>query len=529
MAISIGDALLKLKIDKGDFDRDMKGIGASLKKHQKAIGIGMIAVGAAITGVATKSVLDFAKMGDEIAKMAKRTGFSTVALSELRHAAELSGASLAGLEKASRTLSGTILDAGYGLESYTRAFDKIGVSYEDLAKMKPEQQFLTVMEALAGVENESERAALATDLFGRAGTQLLPMLSDGAEGLAEMRREAHELGIVFDKEAAVSAEELTDAMTRLQSSIKGAQNSIAEALIPVITPLLDKITEVTKGLGEWIGENETLTKIITGAGGLLMGLGALLLILPKLKAAFITLGHTLKTLLLNPVVALIAALAMLGYGIYSLVKHHTDWNAVVEAANDLNAKLAETEGKVTEEVAESARAYITLREAYGQLTPEEEAHITRLKETLELYEQGQEEVKKYGDMTEEEFWAAAKAIRKTTEEVKRLTEAQRALAGTAFMAYAKIGWKRPLTAFELEQQMAFAQKLGISGFQAGGIISKPTLAMLGEKGPEAVVPLDRMGGYKTANIYVQVDGRTLAQVIGQPLVEEIRIRTGARI
>ena len=83
MAIDIGDALLKLGLDKKDFDRDMKGIGASLKKHQKAIGIGMVAVGAAITGIATKSIMDFTKMGDEIAKMAKRTGFSTEALSEL--------------------------------------------------------------------------------------------------------------------------------------------------------------------------------------------------------------------------------------------------------------------------------------------------------------------------------------------------------------------------------------------------------------------------------------------------------------
>jgi len=69
-------------------------------------------------------------------------------------------------------------------------------------------------------------------------------------------------------------------------------------------------------------------------------------------------------------------------------------------------------------------------------------------------------------------------------------------------------------------------------FQEGGIISKPTLAMMGEHGPEAVIPLDRtggaFGGYKTANIYIQMDGRTLSRVMGQPLVDEIRLRTGAQ-
>ncbi len=74
-------------------------------------------------------------------------------------------------------------------------------------------------------------------------------------------------------------------------------------------------------------------------------------------------------------------------------------------------------------------------------------------------------------------------------------------------------------------------------FQHGGIIPEPTLlyglksrrpyAIAGEAGPERVVPSG--GGYQTANIIIQLDGRTLAQAIGQPLVDTIRVRTGVRI
>jgi hypothetical protein len=39
----------------------------------------------------------------------------------------------------------------------------------------------------------------------------------------------------------------------------------------------------------------------------------------------------------------------------------------------------------------------------------------------------------------------------------------------------------------------------------GGIVTGPTLAMIGEKGPEAVVPLDRYRG-GGGNIYVTVQG-----------------------
>jgi hypothetical protein len=67
----------------------------------------------------------------------------------------------------------------------------------------------------------------------------------------------------------------------------------------------------------------------------------------------------------------------------------------------------------------------------------------------------------------------------------------------------------------------------------GGIVSKPTLAMIGEGGEsEAVIPLSKLSGLtggKTANIYVELDGQTIARAIGEPLIQQIRIRTGMAI
>jgi len=527
MAISIGDAMLKLGVDKGNFDRDMKGIGASIKKHQKAIGIGMVAVGTAIVGVATKSVLSFAAMGDEIAKMAKRTGFTTEALSELRYAAELSGTSLAGVEKASRTLSGAILDAGFGLETYVRAFDKIGLSYEDLKELSPEDQFVTVLEALAGVTDESERAALAADLFGRAGTQLLPMLSDGSEGLKEMREGAHDLGLVFDKEASVAAEKLTDAMTNVKGSITGAGLAIAEALIPILTPLLDKVTDIVKQIAEFAKNNETLTKVITGAGGLLIGLGGVLLILPKLKAAAIALGHTLKTLLLNPIVLLIAALAALGLVTYNLMQQDKASKKIKEAYAKVVEEQAKAEGKLTKELLEAQSAYNKLMLAGGKLTAERREEFEANQKIIESWEDGTYVLNEQTGQLElvtAGLDSASAATTKLRKESEKLADSLRGTVADAFMTYAGMG---NLTAAQFEQQKLLGRSLGIPGLQAGGIITKPTLAMIGERGPEAVVPLGK--GMGTTNIYVELDGRVIARAIGQPLVDEIRLRTGVRM
>ena len=128
MAISVGDAVLKLGVDTKDLDRGMQGLGNRIKKHHKAIGLAMTAAGGAILAAGALSVKTYAKMGDEVQKMALRTGFSTEALSELRHAAEISGASLSTLEKGVKRMSGTILDAQDGLETYIRAFQHIGIA-----------------------------------------------------------------------------------------------------------------------------------------------------------------------------------------------------------------------------------------------------------------------------------------------------------------------------------------------------------------------------------------------------------------
>lgn len=64
----------------------------------------------------------------------------------------------------------------------------------------------------------------------------------------------------------------------------------------------------------------------------------------------------------------------------------------------------------------------------------------------------------------------------------------------------------------------------------GGIVRRPIIAKLGEK-PEAVIPLDRAGGmlgYRTANIVIELEGIVLAQALGEPLVDELRIRTAVK-
>ena len=241
-------AQIVVKANTAQADKGIKGLtGRMGGLKTAAIGVGIAAGAAAVGGIAAfakSSISAFAQAGDEVQKMSLRVGFSTEALSELKHAAELSGTSLGSLENGVKRMQRTILDAENGLSTAVDAFEMLGVEMADVEGKTPEEQFTLLSNALADVEDASRRSALAQQVFGRAGTQLLPMLAAGKDGLAAMRQEAHDLGMVFDQQSADSAAEYNDALTKLSGAFNGIKFAVGKALIPVLIPLIEKLTHL---------------------------------------------------------------------------------------------------------------------------------------------------------------------------------------------------------------------------------------------------------------------------------------------
>src|SRR5690554_5019984 len=284
----------------------------------------IVAMGAALTGLATKT----AEAGDQIQKMALRTGFSTEALSELKHAAELSGTSLEGLENGVRRMQRSILDLERGLATQTEAFAKLGLEIEDLQGLSPEQQFNKITMALADVEDASTKAALAQQIFGRQGTQLLPMLDAGSEGIAEMRAEAHELGIVFDQEAADAAAQFNDDIDRLKKGFTGVFQELGKKLIPIfvddfipalrenLVPLIQSLADRISGLITWFSNlSPVAQKIALAIAGIATAAGPVLVVMGSIVSAIGTLLPLLGAIgtaiagISAPVVAVVAGIA----------------------------------------------------------------------------------------------------------------------------------------------------------------------------------------------------------------------------
>lgn len=277
-----GDSVTKVNSD----TKKMGGMSEATSKKFKKMGAGMTIAGAVIIGATTKMLGKFVDLGDEVDKMSKRTGISTTALSELAHAADISGTTLNDVEKGVKKMSKSLVDADLGLETYTRSFDRLGLSVVELMKMKPEDQFMVIGEALAGLESDTLRAATAQEIFGRAGMNLIPMFKEGEDGIRFLREEAHRLGIVFDEEMAASAAKLKDEQTRLKQSFQGVGITLATTLAPAISAVVEKITGMVTKITAWAKENPklagTILKVVVGLGGLLTVLGPMVMIIPKL-------------------------------------------------------------------------------------------------------------------------------------------------------------------------------------------------------------------------------------------------------
>lgn len=266
MPFDAGSIVAKLTLDTKKFNAAIQGV----KKRQQALS-GWVKknsaqfkrMGMAITAMGAVALLTFRKMinkyvevGDQIDKMRKRTGFSAEALSELSYAAEISGADLSVLEKGVKRMAKTIVDASEGMATYIRGFERMGIEVKDIQNLKPEEQFRIITEAMAELGNETLMAATAQDIFGRAGTMLLPLMKEGKEGIQKLREEAHELGIIFDEEAAAKAAKLKDAQTALKKATQGLGHAIAEDFIPILTQMSQHFTDTVVDMR---GDAKTLT------------------------------------------------------------------------------------------------------------------------------------------------------------------------------------------------------------------------------------------------------------------------------
>jgi hypothetical protein len=218
-------------------------------------GLGSLAAlgGAATIGGMVALAKSVAATGDELAKMSQRTGVSVETLGELQHVANLNDSSLEGLATGFRELSKRMADAAVGGKDSTAAFRAIGVEVKnaDGTLRNVDDILLEVSDRFASYEDGAAKSALANKLFGKSGTDLIPLLNQGSRAIAAQREEARRYGLV-STELAKKSEEFNDNLTRIARAAEGASLKIGGPLVESLADVSTRFLKATEsGEGFW--------------------------------------------------------------------------------------------------------------------------------------------------------------------------------------------------------------------------------------------------------------------------------------
>lgn len=213
-----------------------KGI-TTAAKWGATIAAGATVAGGAMLGIANKS----AEAADEIDKMSQKIGVSKEAYQEWKYAMGQSGVDIGVMQNGVKTLTSLMDKAKDGTDSAKETFDQLGVSiYDGSGALKSQEAMMreTIM-ALADMEDSTERAKLSTELFGRAGTELEPLLNSGSAGIQELMDRAHDLGLVMSDDAVSAGVKFGDTLADVKDSLGMIGTTIGVSVMPVIQTLLD--------------------------------------------------------------------------------------------------------------------------------------------------------------------------------------------------------------------------------------------------------------------------------------------------
>ncbi|WP_111496139.1 phage tail tape measure protein [Marinobacter bohaiensis] len=277
----------------------------------------LVGAGAAagIFGIANST----ATLGDQVAKTGDKIGIALGPFQELRYAAERSGVSTEKFDSSLERFVKRMGEATQGTGAARKAYEELGLSAEDLAKLTPEKSLEVVADRLSSVENQSQRVAIAAQLFGREGVAMVNMMKDGSAGLQALRKDARATGYVLSEKAARDAEAFKDAMLDAQLGMAGMKNTIGAELMPAITDMMGD-------LSAWMRENRdqvsafasnfgtklknaipVLRDIAVGAASTAKTLGLIATNLATLVGGFDNLGMILAVVLaMKPIMAILA-------------------------------------------------------------------------------------------------------------------------------------------------------------------------------------------------------------------------------
>lgn len=397
---------------------------------QKTRGLSMAA--GAFGGALLANAYKAAQSADEIATLAKQYGVTTDEIQKMNYAQNL-------VDVSTDSMLGSMQKMTKQMGANNSAFQELGVSITnaDGSMRDSTTVWYEVLAALGNVENETQRDILAQELFGRSAAELAGIIDDGGAALQAYGDEAEAAGVILSEDGVNAAVQFNDAMDRLKATLTGDLLQAGAALAESLVPVLEKVVGFIANLFTWFGNLQGPTQ-------------AFILVLAGLVAAISPVASIISTVLgllamlppaftaaLGPIGLVIAAVTALVSAFMYAYEHSEKFRNIVNA---VFTKVKEVVGTVVEFIKERMAIMLS------------------------------------------SFTNAIEFIKSIPAKVRAIVQ--------------KIKDFIKLPHFSLTGKLSLippsVPKLNVAWYAKGGIFNSPTIAGIGEAGPEAVVPLAKL-------------------------------------
>ncbi|MBK5206127.1 MAG: hypothetical protein JJD98_12190, partial [Polaromonas sp.] len=270
MAAALGSLTVSLSANTVEFTKGMDKAAyqtekamREMRQQAKMVGAAMgvmagVAVGA--MAVMVKRAIDSA---DDLAKMSQKTGLAVEQLSQLQHAAGLSGVENEALEKSIRLLNISIGEGLAGDKLRIAAFKSLGITQADLGK-GTQEVMMKMADAYSKAKDGAGKVAAGNVLMGKSSTDMIPLLNGGRVAIMELMTEADKLGLTISTDFAKSAEEFNDNLSRIETLSSRLAISLGSDLV-------NGLGKAMKAMADAVIAGGALSGVIAGIQTLLTG------------------------------------------------------------------------------------------------------------------------------------------------------------------------------------------------------------------------------------------------------------------
>lgn len=223
---------------------------------------------AAVTQM-VKSSIDFA---DSLNDLSQKTGIAVETLGGLGYASQQSGSSLEGVAVGVGKLAQKMADAAGGGAETSRMFKALGVSATDASGelRSTDAVLFALADRFAGWEDGPEKAALAVQVFGKSGADMIPVLNEGGEKLRAMIADYQKYsGVTTD--TAARADAFNDTLGKIHMMQGALGRSIASALLPTLQAIADVFVEAKENGTSFAGVGDGIAVVLKGITVTAMG------------------------------------------------------------------------------------------------------------------------------------------------------------------------------------------------------------------------------------------------------------------